>query len=231
MEPFLKHKARTQLNPLTNRLERFLLILSSSIVLSGAAYAQIQFPVAAPTPKVGEIVKYRNIDLWNNTELSTSESELVSVEADGFVNRFKNTISPTPRTDRFNRSWQSCRSMQGSDKAVCGGSLNFPMQIGDKHSYDKHPWASGLGHSSANCEVKGDEKLTVPAGTYDTLRIACAGNYNRVFDGIWSGRYNETVWYAPAIGRVVKSEFFDFRSNGTAFNKNQSVLIEFVGAK
>ena len=105
------------------------------------------------------------------------------------------------------------------------------MQIGNKHSYDKLPWTSGLGHDSADCEVKGDEKLTVPAGTYDTIRTTCSGYYNRVIEGTWSGRFNQTVWYAPAIGRVVKTEYFSFRSSGTAFDKNQSVLTEFIGAK
>lgn len=227
----MKLEAHTLLSSLSTRLERSLLIFLSLIVLSGAAYAQIQFPVTAPTPKVGEIAKYRTIDLWNNNELSTSENELMSVEADGFVTRFKNTITPEPRTDRFNRSWQSCRSMQGSDKVVCGGSLNFPMQIGNKHSYDKLPWTSGLGHDSADCEVKGEEKVTVPAGTYDTLRITCSGFYNRVIEGKWSGRFNATLWYAPSIGRPVKNDFFNFRESGTAFTKNQSVLTEFIGVK
>ena len=227
----MKSLELTPLTSTTNRLARCSLLVLSSIVLVNPAHAQIQSPVAAPAPKVGEIVKYRNIDLWNNKELSTSESELVSVEEDAFVSRFKDTINPAPRTNRFNRSWQPCRNMQGSDKAVCAGALSFPMQIGSKHSYDKLPWPSGLGHSSANCEVKSEEKLTVPAGTYDTLRITCSGYWNRVFEGTFSGRYNETVWYAPAISRLVKSEYFDFQPNGAPFNKNQSVLIEIIGAK
>ena len=55
-------------------------------------------------------------------------------------------------------------------------------------------------------EVVGSERITVPAGTFDTIKIK-----RRVYAGDWDGFLRETNiveidWYAPALGRPVKSE-------------------------
>ena len=73
-----------------------------------AATAQIQFPVGLPTPKVGDIAKYRTVDLWNNKKLPTSESELVEISANNFISRFKSSVTPEPRTIRSDLSWNAC---------------------------------------------------------------------------------------------------------------------------
>jgi hypothetical protein len=206
----------------------FLTVVGSAGLTS--ARAQVQFPVDAPAPKVGEIVKYRAIDLWNKTELFTTQSELVAIEANHFVTRFKRSDRDAPGTERANMSWNFCRAMQNSDKQVCDGPLKFPMQIGNKHAYKEQPWSNGLGHWTATCEVVSEDKLTVPAGTFDTVRITCSGFYQRVFEGNWNGRFNNVTWYAPAISRVVKFEHYDF-NGAAAFNKQQTELVEFTPGK
>lgn len=200
------------------------------LLAASAARAQIQFPVMQATSKAGEIAKYRTVDLWNNSELSVSENVLVDIEADFFVTRLTETANSAPRTLRASRSWNFCRSLRNSDKTVCDGSLKFPMQPGNKHSFKEVPSGNGLSHFSASCEVVGEEKVTVPSGTFDTVRINCAGFYQRVFDGNWNGRFNTVSWYAPAISRVAKSQYFDFNGS-SAFNKNQIELVEFIPAK
>ncbi len=55
-------------------------------------------------------------------------------------------------------------------------------------------------------EVLGSERITVPAGTFDTIKIM-----RRVYAGDWDGFMRETHiveidWYAPALGRAVKSD-------------------------
>ena len=55
-------------------------------------------------------------------------------------------------------------------------------------------------------EVVGSERITVPAGTFDTIKIK-----RRVYAGDWDGFMRETNifeidWYAPALGRPVRSE-------------------------
>lgn len=55
-------------------------------------------------------------------------------------------------------------------------------------------------------EVVGSERITVPAGTFDTVKIM-----RRIYAGDWDGFMRETQivetdWYAPALGRPVKSD-------------------------
>jgi hypothetical protein len=57
-----------------------------------------------------------------------------------------------------------------------------------------------------DARVVGNERITVPAGTFDTIRIE-----RRTFVGDWEGflretRIEETDWYAPALGRPVRSD-------------------------
>ena len=55
-------------------------------------------------------------------------------------------------------------------------------------------------------EVLGSERITVPAGAFDTIKIR-----RRTYAGDWDGFMRETRtveidWYAPALGRAVKSD-------------------------
>ena len=203
----------------------------AQLALTASVYAQVQFPVGPPTPKVGDIAKTRTVDLWNNTEVSTSQSDIVEVQADRLVTRLTSSASSETRTLLFTREWNPCRTMLNSDTLICTGLFKFPLETGKKHSYDKLPNTVGRSHFSATCEVKGAEKVTVAAGAFEVVRIECSGFYNRVFDGNWSGKFNEVVWYSPAISRIVKSSYNDFNSSGSAFAKTQTELVEFIPGK
>ncbi len=218
-------------------MRQFLVVFIASVCVPAfaqvapASNAALQFPVGPPTPKVGDIAKTRVVDLWNNSELLTGHSELVEIQADRLITRYRSSVNPEVRTFRFTREWNACRTMRNSDAIVCMGALKFPMEVGAKHSYDKLPNSSGRSTFAGNCEVKGAEKVTVGAGTFDAVRIECSGFYNRVFDGNWSGKFVETLWYAPSISRPVKSQYTDFNASGAVFDKNQTELVEFTPGK
>ncbi|MES2280364.1 MAG: hypothetical protein V4542_03045 [Pseudomonadota bacterium] len=208
----------------------------AQLALAARANAQVQFPVGPPTPKVGDTVRYRTIDLWNNSELSTEQSELVEIQADRFTTRFKRSTESEARTRLFNREWQSCRPMYNSPELLCAGPLKFPLQAGAKHTYDKQPWTSGFGYDAATCEVKGEEKVTVAAGTFDAVRLDCTGFWNRVFNDQprardMTGKITFSVWYSPAISREIKSQYASFNRSGSQDIRSQTELLEFIPGK
>lgn len=182
----------------------------------------------APTPKIGQIATFRTVDLWNNKELSVGVNELVAVEGENMVIRTKVVGRDAVTTGRADKSWNICRSMRDSDKLNCQGALKFPMQVGSKHSIKERLWCDGTGYDNATCEVQAEEKVTVPAGSFDTLRVVCSGWWTKVFEGSYGGRFNETVWYAPSISRAVKFQNNIFHSSGRLDIKNQTELVEFV---
>ena len=198
------------------------------LCLAMTASAQTVFPVEAPTPKIGQIATFSTVDLWNNKELSVSANELVAFDGDNMVIRTKTAGRDGVATGRADKSWNICRSMRGSEKLVCEGSLKFPMQVGFKHNIKERPWRDGMGYDNAACEVQAEEKVTIPSGSYDALRIVCSGFWTRVFEGSWSGRFNETTWYAPSISRAVKFQLNIFDSRGQLDTKTQTELVEFV---
>ena len=91
--------------------------------------------------------------------------------------------------------------------------VKFPLTVGDS-------WKSSYMVESATGKSKGDlefkvtarEKMTTPAGEFDTFKIESSGWITGVS---WSGswRLAQVQWFAPAIGRVVRSEYKDFRGS------------------
>lgn len=223
-------------------MRHFLAVFTVAVCISAfapvapTANAQVQFPVGPPTPKVGDIVRYRTIDLWNNSELSTEQIELVEIQSDRFTTRFKRSTGAETRTLLLNREWQSCRPMYNSPELICAGPLKFPMQPGGKHTYEKQPWTNGFGYDAATCEIKGEEKLTVAAGTFDAVRIDCTGFWNRIFNDQprprdMTGKITMTRWYSPSIGREIKSQYTSLNRDGSPFTRNQTELVEFIPGK
>lgn len=204
-------------------------LLALLIGVAPSASPQIIFPIEKPSFKPGDRWTYRRIDGWNNTERSRTEIEFVSTEPERWVFRSKNA-SGAFTTFRTNFDLQPCRAMRGSDQEVCTGAFKFPMSADFQNTYDKLPWMNGEGHSSARCEAKGNEDVTVPAGTFPAIRIECKGFWHRVFDlqqGGRSGRQEEIYWYSSVAKRPVKSQFVNSRPDGNPFDKWIDELVEF----
>ncbi|MFN3828644.1 MAG: hypothetical protein ACK4MK_01190 [Tepidimonas ignava] len=202
----------------------------AGIALAGwTAHVHAQnLPVERPTLQPGERWVYRVVDRWTNQETSKFE-QIYAESVDGrLVFRVRSlTKDEAPRTVYLSADQTPCRTMQRSQETVCAGVLKFPLKaVGDRWSYSKLPWPNGKGYFEAECEIKGEEKVTVAAGTFDTVRIECKGQRTRVFDGSGSSRTDETMWYAPAAKRMVRYEFNTYRSDGRPDDRNTTELVE-----
>ncbi len=157
--------------------------------------------------------------------------QLVQIEGDRRTLRGQNTNidNNAPRTFEQTLENNPCRLMRGSDKLICAGIYKFPMTSDSKYAYEQElPWPNGLGKSDGNCAVKGEEKITVPAGTFDTVKIECEGFWRQVFEGTWNGRWTETNWYAPKVNRSVKWIYKSRKPNGSLNDQTQTELTEFI---
>ena len=64
--------------------------------------------------------------------------------------------------------------------------------------------------------VVGYESVTVPAGTFQALKIVMTGPYrgrNPEFN--WLGRIEDTLWYSPIVRNAVRYEYRDTVGTGT----------------
>lgn len=113
------------------------------------------------------------------------------------------------------------------DPPIAG--FKFPLVVGDS-------WKSSFVGEGNNSKSKTDlefkvvarEKVNTPAGEFDTFRIESNGWINGVS---WSGtiRMSDVRWYAPSVGRVVRSEYKDFRG-GQLWTNTVSELKSFKPA-
>ena len=88
----------------------------------------------------------------------------------------------------------------------------FPLEVGKKWSGRWETTSLTQATSwTADVVVEAIESVTVPAGTFQAFKVRFQGTYNgRAFAtgrGSWTGRRQQTVWYAPAVKRAVKGEW------------------------
>lgn len=89
-----------------------------------------------------------------------------------------------------------------------GGVLGqlFPLQVGKAVSFTRR-WAGEAWRD--RIEVSGTERVTVPAGTFDTFVLL------RVSEQVNSDwRAEQRTWYAPDLGWVVKFEGYNNKGAG-----------------
>jgi hypothetical protein len=176
---------------------------------------------AAPVLNVGDTWVYRVSDGYRNPNLWEETRTVTAANADAIhlhlirhgeritADHAERDVILTPDfgvrqgalllwdTRRFDPPWQR---------------LRFPLQAGKSWSQrlnaDKNDDAENRrwGSPAVATRVLGWEKITVPAGTFDALRI----DQKLVLDddNYWrhATRGSYSLWYAPAVNAVVKSE-------------------------
>lgn len=98
--------------------------------------------------------------------------------------------------------------------------FDYPLQVGKTfkthHRMTSHARGGLLTEMDFSCAVSAFEKVTVPAGTFDTYKLDCT-----------AAGTSETYWIAPSVGLGVKTIFV--RPAGSPFGAGtqQSELVEF----
>jgi hypothetical protein len=105
----------------------------------------------------------------------------------------------------------------------------FPFQTGKKWSgeFDKMLFSNGKhGKFFAKAEVKGLEKVKVPAGEFDAYKIVLTYDATGTDEDARTGHTVETVWYAPDVKNFVKSETV-FTRDGQVRSQDIFELLEY----
>lgn len=78
----------------------------------------------------------------------------------------------------------------------------FPLSVGrswDMKYLETKPTEQQTENVERRCVAEGEEAVTVPAGTFATIRIVC----NNTRNNAWV----LTVWYSPEVKHLVKDEY------------------------
>jgi hypothetical protein len=183
-----------------------------------------------PVPKVGDVAVYT---INQRADKRVTEETVTVTSVDQALVKSKHV-----RPDRNPPEIEGILTVDLA-LAVSGGNgtryeppiagVRFPLTVGDA-------WRSNYLSESATAKSKGDlefkvvarEKVKTPAGEFDAFRIESGGWVTGVS---WSGsvRVAQVQWFAPAVGRVVKSEYKDYRG-GQLWTDTVSELKSFTAA-
>ena len=186
-----------------------LALLVIALVVAGAA---------AAAPAVGDTYVYRVINVYNNEARGQVTYRVDKVDADSVTI----SVSPdtvelgAPHTDIFTRDDNWLRHpLINHDVPVeytfspAYPAYSAPLDTGKSWSVRVNATNPDSGRRNSvrvDADVLGSEHITTPAGAFDTIKVQ-----RRVYAGDWDSfiyetNIVETDWYAPALGRAVRTE-------------------------
>jgi hypothetical protein len=190
-------------------LLRSLFLFVFFLALGACATARDQPAIPAPELKTGDSWVYEQTNGYNGELLQT-----LRVNAEN-----ANTLRVTPSTDAAGFIQTINHQLNPSKNAVVLGrqrdfepayaAYQFPLSVGQRWRTEANsvdPITNKLLTFKIWGDVVGAERIRVPAGEFDTLKIV-----RRVYpnDEEWwrtGTRLRETEWYAPAVRAVVRRE-------------------------
>ncbi len=188
--------------------------------ISGAGLASwvVASAASGAAPSAGDRWVYRVLNGYNQEVRGKLEYRADKVEAD----RVAVTVSPdsaalgSPRTELYGPggAWLK-HALINHDQYVDYEfvqpypAYDYPLETGKSWSTRVNAINSSTRKRVSvrvDGEVVGAERITVPAGAFDTLKIK-----RRIYAGDFEGSkaetaITETEWYAPALGRAVRLE-------------------------
>jgi uncharacterized caspase-like protein len=204
-----------------------------------------QVALASPTPAqvitAGQPVEKPDIAVGNQwryevTDLFTNLKKIVALEVQSVTgNRIYTQSGPINTAlagagvqgsaiQVWDRHWNLLRDgdMEYSSPYP---ELPFPLTSGRKWNNEvKYPFNGGDWRQQNAGHVVGWEKLTVPAGTFDAVKIEVRGHWNLAHASTslsGSGPFTEVLYYAPLVRQFVKREinrvFFASRNSLGAY--------------
>ena len=191
-------------------LER--LLITATLFLPLTVVGQITTPIPRPERKVGDTWTYARTDKYTNHIIGTFVHTVQKIDGGEITMEVRSA-------DGGGGPWLWVFTSEGNlrkrgtatfDPGIPG--LAFPLELGKT-------WEGSFTSPSLNDtgpvdnhlkgKVVGVESITVPAGTFDTVKIYLETRW--LYKGAWrggrsTGVFTQTIWYAPKAKRFVRME-------------------------
>jgi hypothetical protein len=189
--------------------------------------------VEQPDIRVGDSWKYQVTDGYTNLK-STVVMEVASVTDAQILTRSAHSsseaslVSPAGGVEEeWDRNWNLRRAGDNAYKPSYP-SLRFPLEAGKR-------WTGRISFRTGSIDVVHDitaqvvgwERITVPAGSFDSVKITLRGRLSASGGGFLpdTGDISETLWYSPLIRQLVRR---DIRHTGYGGNAGSSTSASVV---
>jgi hypothetical protein len=180
-------------------------LVAVGVVVSGsmAAADEPAQPVQGePHYRTGDTWTYRSFDPLSK-ESKTFTQTAVLVRPDGSA-----SLQIGNGSARIELTTEANLILDRSDQQACGIVLHFPLRVGTHYEADCRA-ASTTGMTivrRAQSEVEDIETVNTKAGSFSTIKVKMTGIWSPL-SGTGGGPMEETMWYAPAVKRVVRDEY------------------------
>jgi len=166
--------------------------------------------VDAPMIKVGDSYTFDTENISNSKFSYVATREVTAIEGNRLNVVTTNAKSGSKRTNYYDRTWGHLRSGSGGNDGVSFSPalkyLDFPLIVGRKwiaQSTETDMKTKRQRQHTINGTVIGCEKVQVPAGEFEALKIVLKTEVKEA-DLVSPG--TDVSWYVPALRRSVKSE-------------------------
>ena len=193
-------------------------VLASVVTASAVVVATTISSAVAASPAAGDTYTYRISNGYNNEVRGKIQYRVDKIDADRVA---VSVTTDTPaagaaRTEVYTKDGNWLRhplvnhdQLREYEFAPAYPAYMLPLESGKSWSVRVNAVdpASGRRNSvRVDGEVLGSERISTPAGSFDTIKIK-----RYVYAGDWDGpgfetNITEIDWYAPALGRPVRTE-------------------------
>ena len=179
--------------------------------------------VAAPDIKLGDSWLFDRIDGFKNARVHSTVATVIAVDDQQIKIEWKRPDDGTVTTETCNRGLNRLVSENSAGTETVDPFYPryvFPLEVGKTWERTVAVTRSRRPERkialSLSGKVVGRERITVPAGTFDALKVEVEGFYN-VSDTQkkWTGRVAQALWYAPAVKHAVKWTYEDTTAHRT----------------
>ena len=177
--------------------------------------------------KPGYKWKYKVVDGFTKLESGTTEKVVLSVADGAYLTKHVGTAGQSDESVQSDGS--HIRAMPVGNGMFAYNQVKFPLAVGNKweSTYFYKARSNGaLGKNESECKVAEREKVASPAGEFDSYRIECRGYW---YANGFSGRMEDTLWYAPNVKWLVKARY-KFWQSGALASQDEHSLTEYQNA-
>lgn len=189
------------------------------LALAGCAASRADF--IAPPAEAGQAVgaplsgtrwRYQRINLYNDLPIEERICEVESVQP-SLVVAWRDPSGRVVARERYASAWRVIEEPHFAepiryaepvpvvpDPLRAGASLSVVTQYEIPGGIRAQRWRTDL-------RAPGWERVSVPAGTFDALRIERQSYFEPWQNVRFRARRVETLWYAPAVGRWVRRDW------------------------
>lgn len=157
---------------------------------------------------VGETWSFRSTDARDPSVSRTEEFKVLTKSADGYDVARKSSRDGES-VQRITPAFTAVTQV-GDTPARERKFIDWPLTLGKTWTFDyfepSRRYPGKIYHYTLTAKVVGREEVVVPAGKFEAFKIEYDGRFTQS-DGPGYAKVTQTSWWAPAVGRSVKTRY------------------------